>query len=83
MRVSITGRVAQRRLAEGCKPRCHRQHNALVHDELSERIISATPVSGGGGCRSAALNKGERVGGRQRKEEKHRQQREEEAKVFI
>lgn len=61
----------------------HRQHNALVHDELSERIISATPVRGGGGCRSAAPNKGERVGGRQREGEKHRQQREEEAKVFI
>lgn len=24
---------------------CRRQHNALAHDELSERIISATPVS--------------------------------------
>lgn len=84
MRASITGRVARRRPAEGCEPRRHRQHNALVHDELSERIISATPVSGGGGCRSAALNKGERVGGRQRKEEEHRQaEKKEEAKVFI
>lgn len=27
------------------KPGCRRQHNALAHDELSERIISATPVS--------------------------------------
>lgn len=71
------------RRSEGCKPGCRRLHNALARAELSERIISATPVSGGGGCRSAALNKGERVGGRQRKAEKHREEREKEAKVSI
>lgn len=60
---------------------CRRQHNALVHDELSERIISATPVSEGGGCRCAALNRGERVGGRQRKGEKQRGKREREESV--
>lgn len=37
-----------------------------MHDELSERIISATPVRAGGGRRSAALNRGEGVGGRQK-----------------
>lgn len=58
-----------------CKLGCRRQHNALAHDELSERIISTTPVSEGGGRRSAALNRGERVGGRQRKGEKHIQER--------
>lgn len=60
---------------------CRRQHNVLVHDELSERIISATPVSERGGCRSAALNRGERVGGRQRKGEKQRGKREREESV--
>lgn len=64
-----------------CKLGCRRQHNALVHDELSERIISATPVSGGGGRHSAALNRGERVGGRQRKGEKQRGKREREESV--
>lgn len=34
-----------------------------MHDELSGRIISATPVTEGGGRHSAALNQGERVGG--------------------
>ncbi len=67
----------------GCKLGCCRQHNALAHDELSERIISATPVSGGGGRRSAALNWGERVGGRQRKGEKHIEERGKEKKVSI
>lgn len=65
-----------------CKLGCRRQHNALAHDELSERIISATPVSRGGGRRSAALNR-ERVGGRQRKGEKHREERRKEKKVSI
>lgn len=67
----------------GCKLGCCRQHNALVHDELSERIISATPVSEGGGRRSAALNRGERVGGRQRKGEKHIEKKGKEKKVSI
>lgn len=66
-----------------CKLGCRRQHNALAHDELSERIISATPVSEGGGRRSAALNRGERVGGRQRKGEKHIEERGKEKKVSI
>lgn len=66
-----------------CKLGCSRQHNALAHDELSERIISATPVSEGGGRRSAALNRGERVGGRQRKGEKHIEESGKEKKVSI
>ena len=33
-----------------------RQHNALVQDELSERIISTRPVSRGGGLHFTALN---------------------------
>lgn len=66
-----------------CKLGCRRQHNALAHDELSERIISATPVSEGGGRRSAALNQGERVGGRQRQGEKHIEERGKEKKVSI
>lgn len=71
------------RWSEGCRPGCRRRHDALAHGELSEGIISATPVSGGGGCRSAALNRGERAGGRQGKGEKRGEGREKEAKVFV
>lgn len=58
-----------------CEPGCRKQHNALAHDELSERIISATTVSKGGGRRSAALNRGERVGGRGRRKKKKKENR--------
>lgn len=41
-----------------CVCGCLRQHNALVLDELSERIISARPVSRGVGLQFTALNSG-------------------------
>lgn len=62
---------------------CCRQHNALAHDELSERITSATTVREGGGRCSAALNQGERVGERQGKQQNHTEERGKKKKVSV